>query len=190
MSRFAHYSLLGLFSLCAVAAQAANIEYNIAKGLPPMDKSQSIEVLKPFAGEFRVLGTKAYQLDEQAKFAPIDFAVSWGEMAAPDIAKRIQVRQYDRYLNWRINQLPIPPQQAMQMVSNMHIIPANPSIAAQIHKVKAGDMLRLKGELVEVKDGNLVWRSSLITTDVGDGACEVFRVSSIEWLPQHPNAGS
>ncbi len=170
---------------CAVLmlqANASSIEYNIAKGLPPIAKDQSIAVLKPFQGEFRILGTKGYQLDEQAKFSPVDFAVSWGYMAAPDIAKQIQVRQYDRYLNWQIKKLPIAPEQAIQMVSNMHIIPASPDIAVQIQRVKPGDFVRLKGELVEIKDKNLVWRSSLSNTDVGDGACELFRVKSVQWL--------
>lgn len=190
MSPFVRYPLLCILSLSFAAAHASGLEYNIAKGLAPVLKNQSIAVLQPFTGEFRILGTKAYQFDEQAKFSPVDFAVSWGDMAAPDIAKQIQVRQYDRYLNWRMNQLPIAPQKAIQMVSNMHIIPANPHIAAQIQQVKAGDMVRLKGELVEVKDGNLVWRSSLTNTDVGDGACEVFRVHSIQWLPLQRNTGS
>ena len=45
-----------------------------------------------------------------------------------------------------------------------------------------GDLVRLKGELVEVKDNNLVWTSSLAPGGVGDGACEVFRVHSIQWI--------
>ena len=78
--------------------------------------------------------------------------------------------------------MPVPKEQAMQMVSNMHIIPANPHIAKQIKNVKRGDLVRLKGELVEIKDKDLVWTSSLTPTDTGDGACELFRVSSIEWI--------
>jgi len=35
---------------------------------------------------------------------------------------------------------------------------------------------------VEVRDKDLVWKSSLTPTDTGDGACEVFRVSSIKWI--------
>ena len=70
----------------------------------------------------------------------------------------------------------------MQMVSNMHIIPANPQIAKQIKNVKRGDLVRMQGELVEVRDKDLVWKSSLTPTDTGDGACEVFRVSSIKWI--------
>ena len=76
----------------------------------------------------------------------------------------------------------MPKEQAMQMVSNMHIIPANPTIAKQIKNVKRGDLVRLKGDLVEIKDKDLVWTSSLTPTDTGDGACELFRVSSIEWI--------
>ncbi len=76
----------------------------------------------------------------------------------------------------------MPVEQAKQMVSNMHIIPANPEIAKAIKKVKRGDLVRMQGELVEVRDKDLVWKSSLTPTDTGDGACEVFRVSSIKWI--------
>jgi len=36
--------------------------------------------------------------------------------------------------------------------------------------------------LVEVKDKDLVWTSSLTPTDLGEGACELFRVNSIQWI--------
>ena len=171
-----------LLTLALPFSVYASVERNIAKGLPPVLKSQSIEVLQPFKGDFRILGSKIYQDDAQAKFSPIDYAVSWGLFAEPEIARHITVNQYDRYLNWKIDRLPVPAEQAMQMVSNMHIIPANPQIAKDIQKVKRGDLVRLKGELVEVKDQDLVWTSSLTPTDTGDGACEVFRVSSIQWI--------
>ena len=171
-----------LLTLALPCSVYAAVERNIAKGLPPVLKSQSIEVLQPFKGDFRILGSKIYQDDAQAKFSPIDYAVSWGLFAEPEIARHITVNQYDRYLNWKIDRLPVPAEQAMQMVSNMHIIPANPQIAKDIQKVKRGDLVRLKGELVEVKDQDLVWTSSLTPTDTGDGACEVFRVSSIQWI--------
>jgi len=81
-----------------------------------------------------------------------------------------------------MDRVPVPVEQAKQMVSNMHIIPANPEIAKAIKKVKRGDLVRMQGELVEVRDKDLVWKSSLTPTDTGDGACEVFRVSSIKWI--------
>ncbi|PZL95196.1 hypothetical protein [Acinetobacter nosocomialis] len=179
--------MLGLLaSLCISSAFASTAstsgEYNIANGLLPIEKDQSISVLQPFQGNFRILGSKIYNNDEQAKFSPIDYAVSWGLFAQPDIARTISVKQYDRYLNWKMSKLPVPAEQAMQMVSNMHIIPASPQIAQQIKQVKRGDLVYLKGDLVEIKDKNLVWRSSLTSTDTGDGACELFRVQSIHWV--------
>lgn len=167
--------------LLNVGVQASS-DYNIAKGLAPVAKGQSISTLKEFKGDFRILGSKTYQTDEQAKFSPIDYAVSWGLFAEPEIARTISVNQYDRFLNWKMDRVPVPQKQAMMMVSNMHIIPANPQIAKQITQVKRGDLVRLKGDLVEVKDKDLVWTSSLTPTDTGDGACEVFRVSSIQWI--------
>lgn len=173
-------SLLAMLTVQANASNAS--DYNIARGLAPVNKTQSIAVLQAFQGDFRILGAKTYTDDEQAKFSPIDYAVSWGLFAEPEIARQISVNQYDRFLNWKIAKLPVPAEQAMQMVSNMHIIPASPSIARQIQQVKRGDLVRLQGELVEIKDNDLVWRSSLTPTDVGDGACEVFRVQSIQWI--------
>ena len=164
------------------ALASTSSEYNIANGLLPVEKDQSISVLQPFQGNFRILGSKIYHNDEQAKFSPIDYAVSWGLFAQPEIARHISVKQYDRYLNWKIAKLPVPAEQAMQMVSNMHIIPANPEIAQQIKQVKRGDLVYLKGDLVEIKDKDLVWKSSLTPTDTGDGACELFRVQSIHWV--------
>lgn len=175
------FSTLLAASMLQMSA-SASVDYNIAKGLAPLAKDQSIKKLQSFKGDFRILGSKIYTSDEQAKFSPIDYAVSWGLFAEPEIARHISVNQYDRFLNWKIDRLPVPAEQAMQMVSNMHIIPANPQIAKQIKHVKRGDLVRLKGELVEIKDRNLIWTSSLTPTDTGDGACELFRVSSIEWI--------
>lgn len=179
-----------LFILCLSIFLSKNVshasygEYNVAKGLPPAP-GQTISVLRSFYGDFRILGYKNYEDDEQAKFSPVDFAVSWGLFADSRIAAKISVEQYDRYLKWGIPYLPVPAEQAMQMVSNIHIIPANPYIAQKIKKVNRGDLVRLKGELVEIKANDLVWRSSTRPDDVGDGACEVFRVQSIEWIEKN-----
>jgi len=162
--------------------QLSNPAFNIANGLAPIDQNQKVSVLEPFRGEFRILGSKEYHDDAQAKFSPIDYAVTRGLFTEPEIARQISINQYDRFLNWKMARPPIPAQLATQLVSNMHIIPANPQIAKQIKHVKRGDLVRLKGELVEIKDKNLVWTSSLTPTDTGDGACELFRVSSIEWI--------
>ena len=63
---------LGMVAVLGQAhASTSGIEYNIANGLSPIAKDQSISVLQPFYGDFRILGSKMYQDDEQAKFSPI-----------------------------------------------------------------------------------------------------------------------
>ena len=180
--RFVCGIALSVLAVSTFASNNSSAEYNIANGFAPEVKWQSISVLKPYQGEFRILSSKIYTQDEQAKFSPIDYAVSWGLFANPNIARQINVRQYDRFLNWKMNTVPVPPQEAIRMVSNMHIIPGNPQIAQQIKQVKRGDLVRLKGDLVEVKDKNLVWRSALTNYNIGDGACKLFRVDSIQWV--------
>lgn len=159
-----------------------NPAFNIANGLAPTEQQQKISVLEPFHGEFRILGSKEYNDDEQAKFSPIDYAVTRGLFTHPEIARQISINQYDRYLNWQMAKPPIPAQYATQLVSNMHIIPANPEIAKEIKKVKRGDLVRLTGDLVQVNDKDLVWKSALDWNGVGDGACKLIRVDSIKWL--------
>lgn len=172
-----------LFALSAIHAQASqSVEYNIANGLAPTAKEQSISVLAPFYGDFRILGFKTYSDDEQAKFSPIDYAVSRGMFTAPEIASQIKINQYDRFLNWQMARPPLPPKLAMQLVSNMHIIPGNPKVAQQIKQVKRGDLVRITGNMVEIKDKNLVWKSALDWDGHGDGACKLIRVDSISWV--------
>lgn len=182
---FRQSMVVWLSMICCSVVLAKNPEYNLSKGLAP-SVNQSVKVLKPFEGEFRILGYKFYQHDEQAKFSPVDLAVSSGIFADPRIAADISISQYNRYLKWSIPYLPIPAKQAMELVSNIHIIPGSPEIAEQIKHIQRGDLVHLQGELVEIKDKDLVWRSSLSRDDVGDGACEVFRVHRIQWLESNP----
>ena len=174
--------ILSAFQVNATQFTDLSPKFNIANGLAPVDQYQKISVLEPFNGEFRILGSKEYSNDEQAKFSPIDYAVTRGLFTAPDIARQISINQYDRYLNWQMAKPPIPAQYATQLVSNMHIIPANPDIAKAIKKVKRGDLVRLKGDLVQVNDKDLVWKSALDWNGVGDGACKLIRVDSIQWI--------
>lgn len=171
--------LLGL-SLPALANRPA-AQFNVAQGLPPA-ANQQVRVLEQFTGNFRILGRKDYHDDREAQFSPVDFAVSEGLLANKYYYPLIGVQQDNRYLTWSMSKLPLPPKKAMQLVSNIHIIPGNPQIATALKQVKQGDLVKLHGDLVEVDDHGWTWRSSLTRNDVGDGACEILRVQSIQWL--------
>lgn len=181
MKKWIYAAVLACSSLQLSAANLS-AEYNIAKGLAPIAKNQQMSVLEPFQGEFRILGAKEYRDDAQAKFSPIDFAVTRGIFTEPEIARQISINQYDRFLNWKMARPPIAPRLATQLVNNMHIIPGNPEIAKQIKQVKRGDLIRLHGDLVQINDHDLVWKSALDWNGIGDGACRLIRVDSIQWI--------
>lgn len=157
---------------------------NIAQGLPPA-KNQRVTVLAPYSGNFRILGFKDYQNDPESKFSPIDFAVSEGLLASKYYYPLIGVKQDNRFLTWSMKPLPLPPKKAMELVSNIHIIPANEAIAKELKHIKKGDLVQLAGDLVEVDDNGWTWRSSLSRDDVGEGACELLRVRSIKWVEKN-----
>lgn len=180
LKKFIFAALLATSALQTQAVQST--DYNIAKGLAPVSKSQKISVLEPFQGEFRILGSKEYTDDAQAQFSPIDYAVTRGIFTEPEFARQISINQYDRYLNWKMAKPPIPPRLATQLVSNMHIIPANPEVAKQIKQVKRGDLVQIQGDLVQINAKDLVWKSALDWNGIGDGACKLIRVDSIQWV--------
>lgn len=168
-------------SAWAALPAAADRVFNVAQGLGA-GRNQQVQHLQGFAGEFRVLGRKDYRSDREAQFSPVDFAVSEGVLASRAYYPLIGVRQDNRYLTWTMKSLPLPPQKAMQLVSNIHIIPANPTVAGQLAQVRTGDLLQLQGDLVQINDHGWIWRSSLSRVDVGDGACEILRVHAIKWV--------
>ena len=181
--RFLQMSAVIILSCLSLPSSANRpmSQYNVAQGLAPA-RNQQVKVLEQFTGQFRILGRKDYKSDREAQFSPVDFAVSEGVLASQYFYPLIGVQQSNRYLTWRMTKLPIAPKQAMQLVSNIHIIPANPAIAAELKAVKKGDLVQLRGDLVEIDDNGWTWTSSLTRTDVGDGACEILRVQSIRWI--------
>jgi hypothetical protein len=60
------------------------------------------------------------------------------------------------------------------------MIPGNTAAASALKAIRAGNLIRLNGDLVEVRgtDG-FTWRSSLSRTDTGSGACELVWVDNI-----------
>lgn len=143
-----------------------------------------IRELESYAGEFRILGRKEYQFGREAELSPVDFAVGWGRMAEANIYQQIQIRQSNRWYFWRTESAPpIPIREIETSSANMHVIPSTAQVAKQLKRVQTGDMVYLKGVLVEVsaKDG-WHWRSSLSREDTGNGACELMRVDEVRFL--------
>jgi hypothetical protein len=152
----------------------------IAQGVQQVDGYQVID-LESYQGEFRILSREDYSFGTEAKFSPVDFAVGWGAMADPKVYSQINISQSNRWYRWQVDhEPPIPLREIAISSANMHMIPANKAIAEQLKDIKKGDLVYLKGALVEIKSSDgWTWRSSLTREDTGGGACELMRVDEV-----------
>lgn len=134
--------------------------------------------------EARVLSREDYSIDGGSSLSPTDLAVGWKRMSDTAVIEQLEISQSVRFFSYRWSkQPPIPLDEIGRSSANMHMIPADDSVARELGKVRPGAILHLRGQLVEAKrrDG-FQWRSSLTRTDTGAGACELFFVDSIERL--------
>lgn len=161
---------------------------NFLKPVPDLDQlktQQNVQIieLEKYEGSFRVLSKEDYHWGREAEFSPIDIAVGWGEMAKPQVYEHIDISQSNRWYYWKVeNEPPISLREITTHSANMHLVPATPSVASQMKKIKKDDLVYLKGSLIEIQasDG-WRWKSSLSREDTGNGACELMKVESIVW---------
>jgi len=138
--------------------------------------------LATFAMEARVIRSERYCCNASARLAPIDVVFGWGRMSDEAVLARIDINQSGRFYYWRYEGLaPISRREIETSSANMHLIAATPMIEKRIQSLRSGNLVTLKGYLVEVNGpGDFRWRSSLTREDTGDGACEVIWVESLE----------
>lgn len=143
----------------------------------------SIYPLQDFSIEARVLGREDYHLGREADLSPTDLALGWGPMADPQVLASIHISQGNRWYFWRADTMPIPRREIETHSANMHMIPANDSVARSLARVGKDDRIRLSGKLVRVEaDDGWRWVSSLSREDTGAGACELVWVESLDIL--------
>jgi hypothetical protein len=138
--------------------------------------------LAMFALDARLLSLQFYDEDITAKLAPCDLALGWGRMSDTAVLERLDISQSSRFYQWRFwGTPPIPEKEIVTHSANMHIIPANASVADRLKSLRKGSLVRLSGVLVEATHpkAEKPWRSSLSREDRGEGACEVFYVKSL-----------
>jgi hypothetical protein len=133
--------------------------------------------------EARVLSTERYQFDGGSNLAPIDFAVGWGPMSDTAVLDHFRVTQGARFFTIYPDEQAIDLTDALRSAANMHLIPADKTIANRLLTVRVGSIVHLQGLLVNAtRDDGFFWHTSLTREDTGDGACELFFVQS---LTQH-----
>ena len=130
--------------------------------------------------EARVLSKEDYSVGVEAELSPTDLAVGWGVMSVETVLNKIAISQGNRFFFWHVDEFPIPQHEIEIHAANMHIIPANDTVKRPLNKVRAGQIVNIKGQLIEAKrsDG-WHWRSSLTLEDTGSGACELMYATEL-----------
>ncbi len=137
--------------------------------------------LATFEVTARVLGAKRYWLDREAKLAPLDLALGWGPMSNSGVLEDLEITQMARTFQWSAEEMPLEREQLESHAANMHIIPGNAAAKAVLFELRKGDVVTLRGILVQARTADgWIWTSSLNRTDTGDGACELMLVQSAQ----------
>ncbi|MBF6595158.1 MAG: hypothetical protein IVW51_12045 [Thermaceae bacterium] len=143
-------------------------------------KGYTINAVARFEIQARVLSKHLYRYDAGAKLSPVDLALGWGRMSDSSVLKYFSIRQSDRFYFWSAGELPIPYEEVVNSSANMHMIPADERIAKYLQGLRPGNIVYLKGYLVNVTGPNgFYWNTSLTRSDSGNGACESVWVESL-----------
>jgi hypothetical protein len=170
---------------------AAEPEQVLLQEEPPITfEARGHEVRLTPRASYRITGyavdTSRTLLDEWDFALPMDLALAWGPVADPVVLGKMKFHLSGRYVSWWSEDASLPPQVIQTHVANHHLVPASDDVAREMKRVRKGDLVTLRGKLVDVeildRGGKSKFRSrtSLSRSDVGSGACEQMWVEAIE----------
>jgi hypothetical protein len=130
----------------------------------------------------RILAREDYRFDRLSDLIPEDLALGWGPMSDNKVIRAFDISQSVRFYSWMPKQaLPIPRQAVIEHSANTHVIPADAGVARQLERVRIGQVVHLRGYLVNaVRDDGVYITTSMTRSDSGPGSCEVLLVEQVE----------
>jgi len=165
----------------------------VEEGLPIVFEAKGHEVRLTPRATYRItayaVDTSRTLLDEWDFALPMDLALAWGPVADPAVLRRMKFHLSGRYVSWWAEDGALSPKVIQEHVANHHLVPASDEVAREMKRVRKGDLVTLRGRLVDVeivdRSGRSAFRSrtSLVRDDVGSGACEQMWVEAIEVNP-------
>jgi hypothetical protein len=148
-------------------------------------KDTQVTGLANFRVRARVLLTEHYWWGRDADVSPVDLTLGWRIMSDQEVLDGLRIYRMRRAYAWmpRDGRLPAAEADIISHSANMHMVPATPELADRLRAVHIGDLIDIRGYLIEIKfpDGG-TWRSSLTRTDTGNGACELVWVDDLTKL--------
>jgi len=148
-------------------------------------KDVQVTALASFRVRARVLLTEHYWWGNDAAVSPVDLTLGWRLMSNQEVLDGLHLYRMRRAYAWtaRNNRLPAAGEEINSHAANMHMVPATEELAGRLRSIHRGDLVDIRGYLIEIKFPNGgVWRSSLSRTDSGNGACELVWVNDLTKL--------
>jgi hypothetical protein len=143
-------------------------------------KEYQLTAVATYALLARVLHTRRYWSSGD-DLVPYDVALGWGVMSDQAVLDRLRISQGNRFFffEWQ-NESPRPLAEITMHAANVHVIAANHAVAKTVRALRVGQIVAMRGSLVNVTGPNeFHWNTSLRRDDTGNGACEIFYVEDI-----------
>ncbi|HEV7605858.1 MAG TPA: hypothetical protein VGO61_00855 [Steroidobacteraceae bacterium] len=131
-----------------------------------------------FEATVRVLHREDYSFGALAKLVPTDFAVGWGPMSDSAVLAGIEISQGNRFYFWRTENWPIDREAIETHSANWHVIPQTPAVGRVLGGLRAGSVVELRGQLVDIEGNEGGMQTSMSRDDTGAGACEILLAES------------
>ncbi len=169
-------------SVRAASENGTPIQKNLPGGPVFRVNGNTLTGLAEFSVGARVILAEHYSNDRESQLSPVDLALAWGPMNDTRVLNAISFSQSGRFYRWRYEgQPPIPHREIELNSANMHMIPSSDDIARRLKAVKSGDIVHIRGYLVQaVSSDGWTWRSSMTREDTGAGACELIFVQDLD----------
>jgi len=167
---------------CVLAA-AAPEQNELAAPLPAFERAgYRVTPLQSFALEARVLAAERYRFGREADLSPVDLALGWGAMSDSAVLDGIEISQANRFYFWRTHTWPVSRRVIERHSANWHVIAGSDAVRATLDRLRAGSVVELEGELVDIEGREAGMATSLTRNDTGPGACEILLASSARVL--------
>src|ERR1700675_617248 len=133
-----------------VLAQDDPLQTDIANGETVQMGRWTLTVRANYQITARVLGRESYHFDALSDLIPEDLALGWGPMSDNRILRTIEVSQSNRFYYWHADSgTPIARDAIIAHSANTHVIPQNSLVARELARVRPGEVVTLRGELVD-----------------------------------------
>ena len=113
--------------------------------------------LAGFDARGRILSIERYGRDRESKAALLDVALGWGRMSDSVTLKNVDIAQTERRVLSKSYDPALPDAEIEASILNLHLATADPAVEKTLRQLRAGNVVRLEGYLVEAgaSDG---WR--------------------------------